>query len=277
MEKQAKHKIKILIPGDFEKEYFSKAQEQYIQLIIKACNATVLLVHVGNPNNLPGTDNQIAFLRDYNKLSETINLNTQALCKRLINEEIEISCTILGHGNTKTELSEQIELFKPDFMLLKKHPQSLRYKYFSRKTSLLFIPENVPEQLPKQIAIITTSHDLPSMDDMAFFFTLARNSSKQLSFLKAPYNGQTIDNDSGLKKDLNKINLSYGINISTPEQLENNSPDHIAGLMESKKIDMAFIICRKEKKLHSLLHTNLLKKFINKIEKPFFYSKPSLN
>lgn len=272
MGKSTSKKNRILIPGDFEKDYFSEEQVKYIQLLADICNASLLFVHIGNPDSLPNnTYNQNSFLQSYNELSQKVDLNLYVLCKQMKKEGTEAEYMLLGEGNFKNQISEQLELHEPNFILLKKHPKSFIFRNFSKKVPLLFIPEKVSCKLPGRVGLITTCTDTFSGNEMEFFFTLARSSTGQLSFIRIQEDAQLGDNDAGIRKELKEVNLAHGINLELIDVQGSLTPENLDKIIQLNKIDLLFVNCNKKKRLKNLLQRPSLKQLIRKVEQPFFY------
>lgn len=264
-------KMKMLIAGDFGDKHFSDAQEQFIFNLAKINSGEVRLLHIHNPSNLPDSDNQASFIRDYEEASLKIKIHLDYLYKRLENAGIPVSYYILDHGDFKNEFSAFLDLYEPDFVLTKKDKDALIYRHFCHRVPVLFIPERVKENSPENFALITVDTGTFPEDKIGFFMNMARNTTGNIKVLRLNGNGKAGQDVDVLKRTLHEVNLFHGINIDLIRNGDSSNVKNVSEAIGDNNIDMAFILCRREKKFGGLIQTEPLKDLVRKMDCPFFY------
>lgn len=271
MPDRTNRKIKILIPGNFEEEHFSKEQEQFVSVLVKAINASIILLHLPNTGRLPETHNPLSILRLQDELSFNVNYHLRTLFNRLSKEGLEVTSVLCGHGNPKNELIEQVGHLCPDLIILRS-PGQIAHKHLAHKTPVLFIPKKPKPHLPRQVALNALQKSTPNPDQWSFLLQLIRKISGQLYLFNTGMNGHAANNENILK-EWNHINLSYGINIKFIDSVTKASPDSVHELAKKHGIELLFILQEKQKSMTRFqLPVNSLKRLLKTADFPIVIS-----
>ncbi|MCB0395961.1 MAG: hypothetical protein KDD36_04880 [Flavobacteriales bacterium] len=267
-------RTKILIPGDFERTFFTPAQTYYIRSIAGACHAHIRLIHLSSTHDYFQGDNPYAFLRSYQSTHSAVERNTQRLSAQLKKQGLEVDYVITGYGNQMKELLDQIILFSPDFVILrKKRGLAPDHHKLLSKIPVLCIPESPPQCLPSRLALLETDTEPADMKKLDFFFRLTRNLTGSLVILDRKHKpGMQINGDRVMHA--NNINRQYGINIETVTRFNHTGPRKNNANHQMDEADLPFVLWKNKSTVTRLLGDQGLRKLLRTTEKPFFIYSP---